>query len=141
MWGGRSCPSQFFVISPIAGQAVRQDQSQTQRAVTDNGQTVPEKAAQDPRFQFFDELPEGSYEAFLSVPLMCQGRVVGVHTSCAEPKQRRLSFRKEQRGQGICRAANEAGKSSFAEAAYRAGCEVISLCRKRAGVSNSKNLC
>src|SRR6266480_576300 len=39
---------------------------------------VPEKAAQDPRFQFFHELPEDSYEAFLSVPLMCRGRVVGV---------------------------------------------------------------
>src|ERR1700716_2798914 len=39
---------------------------------------VPEKASQDPRFQFFHELPEDSYEAFLSVPLMCRGRVVGV---------------------------------------------------------------
>src|SRR5467141_3733670 len=39
---------------------------------------VPEKAAHDPRFQFFHELPEDSYEAFLSVPLMCRGRVVGV---------------------------------------------------------------
>jgi uroporphyrinogen-III synthase len=39
---------------------------------------VAEKAAHDPRFQFFHELPEDSYEAFLSVPLMCRGRVVGV---------------------------------------------------------------
>jgi uroporphyrinogen-III synthase len=39
---------------------------------------VAEKAAQDPRFQFFNELPEDSYEAFLSVPLLCRGRVVGV---------------------------------------------------------------
>src|SRR3981081_1255152 len=39
---------------------------------------VPEKASQDPRFQFFHELPEDSYEAFLSVPLMCRGRVMGV---------------------------------------------------------------
>src|SRR6266853_4496159 len=39
---------------------------------------IPEKAAQDPRFQFFHELPEDSYEAFLSVPLMCRGRVMGV---------------------------------------------------------------
>jgi signal transduction protein with GAF and PtsI domain len=39
---------------------------------------VSEHAAQDPRFQFFNELPEDSYEAFLSVPLMCRGRVVGV---------------------------------------------------------------
>jgi uroporphyrinogen-III synthase len=39
---------------------------------------VSEKAALDPRFQFFNELPEDCYEAFLSVPLMCRGRVVGV---------------------------------------------------------------
>src|SRR3954469_8776903 len=39
---------------------------------------IPERAAQDPRFQFFNELPEDAYEAFLSVPLMCRGRVVGV---------------------------------------------------------------
>jgi signal transduction protein with GAF and PtsI domain len=39
---------------------------------------VSERAAQDPRFQFFHELPEDSYEAFLSVPLMSRGRVVGV---------------------------------------------------------------
>jgi signal transduction protein with GAF and PtsI domain len=39
---------------------------------------IPEKAALDPRFQFFHELPEDSYEAFLSVPLTCRGRVVGV---------------------------------------------------------------
>jgi uroporphyrinogen-III synthase len=39
---------------------------------------IPEKAVHDPRFQFFHELPEDSYEAFLSVPLMCRGRVVGV---------------------------------------------------------------
>lgn len=38
---------------------------------------VSEKAAQDPRFQFFHELPEDTYEA-LSVPLMCRGRVMGV---------------------------------------------------------------
>jgi uroporphyrinogen-III synthase len=39
---------------------------------------VAEKAALDPRFQFFHELPEDAYEAFLSVPLTCRGRVVGV---------------------------------------------------------------
>src|SRR5580658_10699589 len=38
---------------------------------------ISERAAQDRRFQFFHELPEDSYEAFLSVPLMCRGRVVG----------------------------------------------------------------
>jgi signal transduction protein with GAF and PtsI domain len=40
--------------------------------------SIPEQAALDPRFQFFHELPEDSYQAFLSVPLMCRGRVVGV---------------------------------------------------------------
>src|SRR5215469_9005178 len=39
---------------------------------------ISEKAAQDPRFQFFHELPEDSYEAFLSVPILCRGRVVRV---------------------------------------------------------------
>ena len=33
---------------------------------------------QDPRFNFFSELPEDRYEAFLSVPILCRGRVVGV---------------------------------------------------------------
>src|ERR1700692_3165127 len=47
--------------------------------VAEHREPVPiaEKASQDPRFQFFHELPEDSYEAFLSVPLMCRGRVVG----------------------------------------------------------------
>lgn len=39
---------------------------------------VAEKAQHDPRFQFFHELPEDTYEAFLSVPLMSRGRVMGV---------------------------------------------------------------
>lgn len=39
---------------------------------------ISERAALDPRFQFFHELPEDSYEAFLSVPLMSRGRGVGV---------------------------------------------------------------
>ena len=39
---------------------------------------ISENASQDPRFQFFNELPEDAYQAFLSVPLMCRGRLVGV---------------------------------------------------------------
>lgn len=39
---------------------------------------VPENAFQDPRFQRFNELPEDRYEAFLSVPVLCRGRLVGV---------------------------------------------------------------
>lgn len=35
-------------------------------------------AGQDPRFNLFSELPEDRYEAFLSVPILCRARVVGV---------------------------------------------------------------
>ena len=35
-------------------------------------------ASQDPRFQLFKDLPEDKFEAFLSVPVLCRGRVVGV---------------------------------------------------------------
>jgi uroporphyrinogen-III synthase len=36
------------------------------------------KAADDPRFKFFNDLPEDYFEAFLSVPVISRGRVVGV---------------------------------------------------------------
>lgn len=39
---------------------------------------ISQGAAQDPRFQFFNELPEDTFEAFLSVPIMSRGRLVGV---------------------------------------------------------------
>lgn len=39
---------------------------------------VAQNAFQDPRFKVFNELPEDRYEAFLSVPLLCRGRLVGV---------------------------------------------------------------
>ncbi len=35
-------------------------------------------ASTDPRFRMFHDLPEDLYEAFLSVPILCRGRVVGV---------------------------------------------------------------
>ena len=35
-------------------------------------------AGRDPRFQLFGELPEDRYEAFVSVPILCRGRLVGV---------------------------------------------------------------
>src|ERR1700694_137729 len=38
---------------------------------------VSKNASQDPRFRIFHELPEDTYEAFLSVPLMSRGRVAG----------------------------------------------------------------
>jgi len=39
---------------------------------------VPQNAARDPRFQLFNELPEDHFEAFLSVPVLCRGKLVGV---------------------------------------------------------------
>lgn len=39
---------------------------------------VHQNAFQDSRFQFFNELPEDRYEAFLSVPIMSRGGLVGV---------------------------------------------------------------
>lgn len=39
---------------------------------------VAESASQEPRFKVFNELPEDSFEAFLSVPLVSGGRLVGV---------------------------------------------------------------
>lgn len=40
--------------------------------------TISCNAAQDARFQAFNELPEDRFEAFLSVPVLCRDRVVGV---------------------------------------------------------------
>ena len=39
---------------------------------------VPRRAFSDPRFKYFNQLPEDRYEAFLSVPVLSRGRVVGV---------------------------------------------------------------
>jgi signal transduction protein with GAF and PtsI domain len=39
---------------------------------------VSRDASKDPRFKFFNELPEDSFEAFLSVPVLSRGRLVGV---------------------------------------------------------------
>jgi uroporphyrinogen-III synthase len=39
---------------------------------------VSRNASADPRFKVFAELPEDHFEAFLSVPLVSQGRLVGV---------------------------------------------------------------
>lgn len=39
---------------------------------------VGKNAAADPRFRSFGELPEDRFEAFLSVPVLCRGQVVGV---------------------------------------------------------------
>jgi uroporphyrinogen-III synthase len=39
---------------------------------------VSQHASRDARFQFFNELPEDRYEAFLSVPILSRGGLVGV---------------------------------------------------------------
>jgi uroporphyrinogen-III synthase len=39
---------------------------------------VASNASHDSRFQCFNELPEDRYEAFLSVPVICRNKVVGV---------------------------------------------------------------
>lgn len=39
---------------------------------------ITQNASQDVRFRYFNELPEDTYEAFLSVPILSRGRVVGV---------------------------------------------------------------
>ncbi|HXS75248.1 MAG TPA: uroporphyrinogen-III synthase [Terracidiphilus sp.] len=39
---------------------------------------IPEKALKDPRFQRFKNLPEDTFEAFLSVPILCRSKLVGV---------------------------------------------------------------
>ena len=39
---------------------------------------IAAKALQDPRFKRFSNLPEDSFEAFLSLPILCRGKLVGV---------------------------------------------------------------
>src|ERR1700747_362111 len=41
---------------------------------------IPRDASSDPRFKLFNELPGDRFEAFLSVPLVSRGRLVGVIT-------------------------------------------------------------
>jgi signal transduction protein with GAF and PtsI domain len=39
---------------------------------------IPREAYHDPRFKYFKDLPEDTFEAFLSAPVISQGLVVGV---------------------------------------------------------------
>jgi signal transduction protein with GAF and PtsI domain len=39
---------------------------------------IPREAYLDPRFKFFKDLPQDTFEAFLSVPIISQSKVVGV---------------------------------------------------------------
>lgn len=40
--------------------------------------TISREAYSDPRFKFFTDLPEDTFEAFLSAPVIVRGRVAGV---------------------------------------------------------------
>ncbi|HVB85882.1 MAG TPA: GAF and ANTAR domain-containing protein [Candidatus Dormibacteraeota bacterium] len=49
---------------------------------------IGENASLDPRFQAFHELPEDRYEAFLSVPILCRDKLVGViNAQHREPRE------------------------------------------------------
>jgi two-component system, response regulator PdtaR len=39
---------------------------------------IDAQASNDPRFKMFNDLPEDHFEAFLSVPILCRGKLVGV---------------------------------------------------------------
>jgi uroporphyrinogen-III synthase len=39
---------------------------------------IPARALEDRRFKLFQSLPEDGFEAFLSVPVLCRGKLVGV---------------------------------------------------------------
>jgi uroporphyrinogen-III synthase len=49
---------------------------------------ISQEAYNDPRFKFFKDLPQDTFEAFLSVPVISQGKVVGVIN--AQNKQARV---------------------------------------------------
>ncbi len=57
---------------------------------------LAQNAFEDPRFQGFSELPEDRYQAFLAVPILCRGRVVGVinlqHRLAHAHTQREIKF-------------------------------------------------
>ena len=69
------------------------------------------QASSDPRFKLFSSLPEDSFEAFLSVPLISSGAVIGViNVHHKNPRQHSteevalLSYVAEQMGGAIARA-------------------------------------
>jgi uroporphyrinogen-III synthase len=55
------------------GQGITGWVTQHQRPVA-----IERNASDDPRFQTFHQLPEDRFEALLSVPILCRGKVVGV---------------------------------------------------------------
>jgi signal transduction protein with GAF and PtsI domain len=57
---------------------------------------IASRAAYDPRFQSFHELPEDRFEAFLSVPILCRDKLVGVinlqHREAHDHSQREINL-------------------------------------------------
>jgi uroporphyrinogen-III synthase len=57
---------------------------------------IPQGAGSDPRFKLFNELPEDGFEAFLSVPLVGRGRLLGVinmqNRDCCEYSDREIEL-------------------------------------------------
>jgi uroporphyrinogen-III synthase len=48
---------------------------------------ISREAFNDPRFKYFKDLPQDTFEAFLSVPIISQNKVVGViNVQNREPK-------------------------------------------------------
>ena len=68
-----SHPDQIDKLKLRVGQGITGWVAQNRAVVA-----ISQEASKDPRFQFFNELPEDTYQAFLSVPLLCRGRLVGV---------------------------------------------------------------
>jgi GAF domain-containing protein len=74
--------------------------------------TLSSRAAADPRFKSFSALPEDTYEAFLSVPLISGGEVIGViNVHHKQPRQHTanevalLTYVAEQMGGAIAKAS------------------------------------
>ena len=66
-------PSQIGKIRLKLGEGITGWVARERRMVA-----IPREASKDPRFHFFQNLPEDTYEAFLSVPVISRDEVVGV---------------------------------------------------------------
>ena len=66
-------PSQIGQIRLRVGEGITGWVAKERRVVA-----IPREAYKDPRFRFFHDLPEDTFEAFLSVPVISRDEVVGV---------------------------------------------------------------
>lgn len=66
-------PKIVGAISLKVGEGITGWVAKTQKTVT-----IARGAGEDPRFKFFHNLPEDTYEAFLSVPILHKSEVIGV---------------------------------------------------------------